>query len=431
MEESPKHSAPRRKRSSAFLKERERNRRHARYIAVFIALVVAFAAGFMVRNATGLMTELGFPVKELESTTDASKSKKSTYDAVSPRISEAEDLLSAYSLDSYDLESSTYAALEAMMKSTGDPYAAYYTPERYAAYTKDAANRGYAGIGVLFADYNGRAYVVDVFEGSEAEAKGVQQGDFVEAIDGDSGKTWTLTEVVNSLARGEGEAAVITWMRPISLDAEKGREFTTTLTCQVYQEPNVISELHGEVGYVKLRQITQSSARLVEGAVKSLLEQGATSFVLDLRDNPGGYLTQAVDVASLFLQSGVLVQIEGVEGTSTKTASGVTLTDAPVVVLTNGYTSAAAEVIAAALQDNQRAEVVGQTTMGKGSVQVMRELSFGGAIRYTAAYYRTPLGHDINGVGIVPDAMVAGGEDGESDTQFLVALDTARSLVSA
>ena len=99
------------------------------------------------------------------------------------------------------------------------------------------------------------------------------------------------------------------------------------------------------------------------------------------------------------------------------------------MVLTNDYTAAAAEVLVAALQDNQRAEVVGTTTMGKGSVQVVRELSFGGALRYTAAYYKTPLGHDINGVGVIPDRQVGTGSDTNSDPQKSVAMEAAVSLV--
>ena len=193
--------------------------------------------------------------------------------------------------------------------------------------------------------------------------------------------------------------------------------------------PNVTTELAGTVGYIKLKQITQNADDLVGKAVADLTAQGATSFVLDIRDNPGGYLTQAVDIANLFVKSGVIVEVQTLDGSSTKTASGPVATEAPLVVLVNGYTSAAAEVLAAALQDNKRAQVVGTQTLGKGSVQVVRELSFGGALRYTAAYYKSPLGHDINDVGVLPDKTVAAGGDAASDAQKRLALETAESLV--
>lgn len=113
--------------------------------------------------------------------------------------------------------------------------------------------RSYAGIGVVFADYNGRAYVSDVFEGSEAEAKGVQQGDFLTSIDSEDVSAWSMTEVVNALAKDEGATVSVTWMRPASLDAQTGEQFTTTLTCKVYEEANLTTALSDGVGVVKVR----------------------------------------------------------------------------------------------------------------------------------------------------------------------------------
>lgn len=427
MAEESKRAARRKKQVSVAARDRLRNRRVARVCIALIALVVAFAAGFAVRSQVSFVASLGFPVGEEAQATQGPASQKTVYDSITARIEEVEDLLAENSFDTYDLQASTDEMIDALLKSTGDPYAAYYDPERYANQIRETTDRSYAGVGVLFSDYNGRAYVTDVFEGSEAEAKNVRPGDYVVSIDGDSSHAWSMTEVVNAIAAKNGESVTITWVHPTNTETADGTEYTTTLVCQRYDEPNVETNLVDGVGYISLQQITQSSSELVQTAVEDLSAQGATSFVLDLRNNPGGYLTQAVDIASLFIQSGVLVQINGVDGVTTRTASGVTLTDAPMVVLVNEQTSAAAEVLAAALQDNQRAEVVGQTTKGKGSVQVTRELSFGGAVRYTAAYYLSPLGHDINGVGIVPDIEIAA-EELSSDVQLLVALDTARSL---
>lgn len=300
--------------------------------------------------------------------------------------------------------------------------------ERYAAYVKEATERSYTGIGVLFSEHDGRVYAADVFEGSEAESLGVAQGDFIEAIDGTSTEGWTSSEVINDLAREEGSQVVVSWMHPSSPDAQKGSSFTTTLTSHAFELPNVSTSLDDGVGYVRLRQISQNSSDLVKDAVSSLTAEGATAFVLDIRDNPGGYLTQAVDIACLFVQSGVIVEVETADGTTPKSATGTTITNAPLVVLANDYTSAAAEVLAAGLQGNQRATVVGQTTRGKGSVQVTRELTFGGGVRYTAAYYLTPLGASIDGVGVVPNVSLVSSDD--SDMQLEVAVDTARSLAA-
>ncbi len=415
--------------ATATLRERMRNRRIARVMVGFILIVAAFALGFFVRSQVAFVASLGFPVEEAVPTTQSKDALKSTYNSVSARVDEVETLLSDNSLEDVDLDEATIEMLTALMESTNDPYAAYFDPERYEAYIKEAAQRSYAGVGVLFSEANGRAYAIDVFGGSVAEAAGVQQGDIILAIDGDRSHDWSMGEVVNALARNDGDQVVITWMRPSTLDAEKGTEFTTTLETHAYEEVNVTATLNDGVGYVRLQQITQNAADLVRTAVNDLTAQGATAFVLDVRDDPGGYLTQAVDIASLFVQSGVLVQVETESGTSTKTASGETITTAPLVVLVNGYTTSAAEVLTAALQDNQRATVVGSPTRGKGSVQVTRELTFGGGVRYTAAYYLTPLGHEINGVGIIPDILVEAEEGSATDTQLMIALDTARSLV--
>lgn len=408
-------------------KARARNLRLLKVFSAIIVVCAAFAAGFLVRGESPLLDSLGFSSLVVDvDRNPGSTTSSDTYDSLGARVEEVEGILISDSLDSYDLGMATSNVLDAFSDTTQDPYLRYYDSSRYAALLQDSSGT-YAGVGVLFSEYNGRAYAVDVFEGSAAQVADVRQGDFVVAIDGDREHDWTTSEVVSALKRDEGESVVITWRRAETLDDEGGEEFTTTLVCSDYQAKNVETELSGNVGYIRLKQITQNSASLVKAAVSELESQGAASFVLDVRDNPGGYLTQSVDIASLFVKSGTLVKIQTREAEdSTKTATGAVATDKPLVVLVNGNTAAAAEVLVAALQDNQRATLVGQTTLGKGSVQVTRELSFGGALRYTAAYYKSPLGHDINGVGVTPDVTVALSEG--IDNQKELAIETAQSL---
>ena len=416
--------------ASATLRERMRNRRIARGLLLFIVVVLAFVGGFALRSQTDFVASLGFPVEGAGGAAASTATPpKTTYNSMTARLEEVEELLESNSLDDLDLGQATPAVLTALMKSLGDPYAAYFDADRYAKYVQEAAERPYTGIGVLFAEYDGRPYAADVFEGSEAEGMGVRNGDYIVAVDGVSSKDWTTSELINGLAREEGAQVVVTWMHPSSLDAQTGTEFTTTLTCHSYDVPNVTSELDDGVGFVRLRQVSQNAAELVQQVVQGLAVEGAAAYVLDLRGNPGGYLTQAVDIACLFVQSGVIVEVETVDGTTTKTATGATITNAPLVVLVDEYTSAAAEVLAAGLQANQRATVVGQTTRGKGSVQVTRELTFGGAVRYTAAYYLTPLGASIEGVGVAPNVSLHSSEG--VDLQREVAIDTARSLANS
>lgn len=407
---------------------RTRNVRLIKAFAVVIVVCAAFSVGFFVRGSVPLLESLGFSSFVVDTDRNpGSTVSGDTYNSIGARVAEVEGVIANESLDSFDLSMATTNLLDAFTETTKDPYLRYYDANRYSALLQDSAG-SYGGVGVLFSEYKGRAYAVDVFEGSVAQVADVRQGDFVVAIDGERNHDWTIGEVTAALNRDESENVVITWRRAESLDDEGGEEFTTTLACSDYTVKNVETELSGTVGYVRLKQITQNAASLVHDAVVDLESQGATSFVLDIRDNPGGYLTQAVDVASLFVESGTVVKIETKDvAESTKTATDNFVTGKPLVVLVNGNTAASAEVLAAALQDNQRATLVGSTTLGKGSVQVTRDLSFGGALRYTAAYYKSPLGHDIEGVGVTPDVAVGLAEGG--DNQKSLAIETAQSLV--
>ena len=410
---------------------RARNTKTIRILVSVIALFVALIVGFALRGNSALLDAVGFPQSMTgvaKDDADANSGTKDAYNSLSARISEVEDILATDSLDKYDLDVITGDVLTAFANSSGDPYVRYYSPARYQELL-NTQNEGYAGIGVLFSEYAGAAYVVDVFEGSPAQLEDIQVGDFVVSVDGDREQTWSRSEVASYLSQHEGQPVVITWRRPESLESGGGREFTTTLMSAEYNEPNVTSEYWEDdrVGYIRVKQFTQNSASMIEKALGELETQGAESLVLDLRDNPGGYLSQAVDTASLFMSSGTVVEVQTVDGNSTKAASGKTATDKPLVVVINKNTAAAAEVVAAALKESQRATLVGVATLGKGSVQVLHELSFGGAIRYTAAYYLTPQGHAIDKVGVTPTVMVDTGGDDDSQRQY--AIEVARSYV--
>ena len=412
-------------------REHRRNKRILRLLCFVVAIAVAFVAGFALRSQDQFLVSLGFSIPGVQKAgTQSADVKKSPYDSISARLSEVEDVLAKSDLNGYDLDEATKEVFKGFSNACDDKYFEYLDPSRYASFVKDSSDGAYNGVGVLFSDYNGHALVSDVFSGSAAEAAGVQQGDVLIGIDGDTSHDWSVTEAISGLSRNAGETVVVTWMRPSSVGAETGISYTTALTCSSYKEQNVTYSLDGTVGYIRVRQITQDTADNVSAALADLIDQGATSFVVDLRDNPGGYLTQAVDVANLFIKTGVIVEVQTSTGTSPKSASGKTVTDLPLVVLTNGYTSGAAEVLAAALQDNQRATIVGETTIGKGSVQVVHELSFGGAIRYTAGYYKSPLGHDIDGVGVIPDITISSSEGG-TDPQLVLAVETAQNKEKA
>jgi len=406
-------------------KQRQMRTRSIRLLGTILVLVLVFCAGFLLRGNTELMYNLGVisSVDERDVNPGATVSGN-TYDSISARVAEVQGIIENYSLNDYDLTTATTQLISAFINTTGDKYIRYYSPERYAALiAESSAQTTYSGIGVLFGEYNGSAYAVDVFEGSVAQYAGVQEGDFVAAINGDKSQSWSASEVAKIMSANEGQTLVITWRRPASREATGGTEFTTTLTCKKYEETNVSTEMEGTVGYINIKQISSNAASLISKAIAELEAQGAVALVLDLRDVPGGYFSQACDIADLFIKTGVICQIRTVDGVSNKNASAAIATERPLVVLVNGNTSGSAEVLASALQENNRATIVGEKTMGKGSVQIVRELSFGGALRYTAAYYLTSLGHDIDGVGVSPDYAMS-----DETTQKRIAVDTALSL---
>lgn len=404
------------------------NKRNASIVKVLGACIfvcVVFCAGFMVRGNTDLLNAMGFSSFDVDTETNPGLTVSGdTYDSLSARVAEMEGVLKKSSMDDYDLGQVTTKVLSSYAESTGDPFLKYYDETSYRAYLASTKNPE-AGIGVLFGENEGKCFASDVFEDSSAAAAGIETGDYVQSIDGVSKSSWSIPEVLDALSRSEGESVYVTWNRPSQKQGENGTTFSTTLTFSSSSQDNVTWSVRDGVCTIDVKQITSDSASMVQNALNDSTSKGAQAFVLDLRDVPGGYLTQAVDIASLFIQNGVVVQIETVSGTTSRSAAGDSVSNAPLVVITNGRTAGCAEVLAAALQESGRAEIVGEKTQGKGSIQAMQPLSFGGAIRYTAAYYLTPSGRQIDGNGITPNV-----ETSHVATQDSVAFDSARSQIS-
>lgn len=400
----------------------KRNANIIKIVAVCVAVIVVFVAGFLVRGNAELLTTLGFSNLTVKQEVNPGETVSgNTYDSLSARVAEVQGIIANESVDTYDLNTATTATLDAFIKTMNDPYARYFDASSYQTYLNSVTNPS-TGIGVLFGESDGTCYVVDVFEGSEAANMGVLPGDYVEAIDGEKKDQWSLPEVTNTLSRDEGDLVNITWRRPGTDQTGGGTTFNTSLRYADSPETNITYQVIDGVAYIEIKQLSSDCAEVLKKTISEAEGQGANAIVLDLRNIPGGYLTQAVDIASLFIQSGTVVQIKSGENTTTKSADGTDVTNVPVVVLVNDKTAGSAEVLAAALQDSSRATIVGVQTQGKGSVQVMQPLSFGGALRYTAATYLSPSGRSIDGVGVTPDVSITNAE-----RQASIAIEIAAS----
>jgi carboxyl-terminal processing protease len=291
--------------------------------------------------------------------------------------------------------------IRAILRELGDPYTDYLTPAEYAALRNRTA-RSYSGVGLSVAPSR-RGLLVTSTYGGPARQAGIRRGDLIVRIQGRSAGELSFEQ---SLSLITGEKGTL-----VRLSVKRPRQGTIhfALVRQEIDVPSVDSRLlqvrGSEVGYVRLLSFPGGSAGRLERATRKLVRQGAAGLIVDLRDNPGGLISQAVETVSLFLQKGVVCTTTGLhQDRRVFQASGdVRFPRLPLVVLVNPSSASAAEIVAAALQDHDRALVVGRRTFGKASVQSIRPLSNGGALKLTTATYLTPRGVDLAESGVRPD----------------------------
>jgi carboxyl-terminal processing protease len=324
---------------------------------------------------------------------------------VGARVEEVGATLDADALYGYtqnELDEASAAAIRSLLEASPDTHTSYYTPEEYAAYQRESEGE-YAGIGVVLTLYDNRATVLQVYHGSPAADAEVAPGDAIVAIDGVR-KDWEPTSASEAIHRAANETVEIVWERD-------GQERTTILALATVSVPTVVShriEQEGQnVGYIYLRRFNTEAADEIRAAIEQLELEGVDAYILDLRDNPGGFVDEAVELTSLFVREGEVVRVAQRDATRIYQVTGEVATEKPLAVLVNSASASASELSAAALQDHGRATIVGETTFGKGTVQNLHLLSFGGAVRYTIAHYLSPEGRTIEGVGVVPDVPVA------------------------
>lgn len=353
-----------------------------------------------------------------------------TNDVVAERVEEVHDLLNSDALEPPTETSATAGAIQGLLESGGDRYGVFFDEKHYEYFNQDMAGE-FGGIGVLLGEKDGTAYVVEVYDDTPAKKGGIKAGDVFVAIDGVSRDKWTSDEVVKRVRGKEGTDVKLTMLRP-GEDDNPHDTFKVTLTRDLIQFPNVEGRIErGDVGYIRLGQFNGQATEEVAEQIEKLGKKGAKSFVLDLRDNPGGALDQAVSLSSLFIPEGVVVRVDERNRPEVEYRTNrEKITDAPVVVLINANSASASEIVGGALQDYGRAKLVGETSFGKGSVQTIKELSFGGAIKFTTAHYLTPKKRVIDGKGLTPDIEVkmdaAKQADPATDTQLKRAVDEAK-----
>lgn len=294
------------------------------------------------------------------------------------------------------------AALRGMVAGIGDDYAQYYTAEQYAEHL--SSNSGeYTGIGIVIGAPDAEGCVIQrVYEDSPMEAAGAQSGDRILTVNGTAVTGLSLDEVL-LLFHTDGTPDELTLSRD-------GEAFAVTVEQDTINVPYATWELlDGKIGYLRITGFYGHVAQEAADAVQAFTEQGASALIVDLRDNPGGGLTEVLDVADLFLEKGdLIVSIKSrTEQTAVYRAEEDAACTLPLVLLVNGNSASASELLAGALQDHGVATVIGTQTFGKGIVQTYFKLAAnGGWVKLTTDAYYTPNDVCIHGVGITPDLVV-------------------------
>ncbi len=304
------------------------------------------------------------------------------------------DLVQSRFVDSVDAAMLYEKAARGLVTQLQDPYSELFSPKQLSQFNTNTAGR-YGGLGMQIEEHVGvGVYISKVFPNTPAERAGVREGDMIVAIDTASTRGWSSARISDSLKGQPGTKVSVSFARASVPEPIKSN-FTRAII-HVPAVPYAIS--FDKIGYIPLQSFNEASTRDIAAAVRDLTAKGNRGIILDLRGNPGGFLDQALSISNLFLKEGT--EIASVRGRSNETQTYQArekpiAPDVPLVILTDQYTASAAEIVAGALQDHDRALILGTTSFGKGLVQTVFNLDGGYALKMTTGKWFTPSGRSI------------------------------------
>ena len=318
-----------------------------------------------------------------------------------------------------------YAIIGGSLETLDDTYTRYIRPD-VAARLREDMGGSVEGIGAFVRENDdGLVEIVRPIAGQPAEKAGLRAGDLIIAVDGEDVIGMSLDEILPLVRGPRGTEVVLTIYRPKSAE-----ELEVAITRVRFEVPIIEAKMvSDDIGYIHLREFNANASERTQEALDELVAQGAVSIIFDLRDNPGGFLDQSVEVADLFLPQGVVLYERNNQGLNRDfmAETGDMGEAFPLVVLVNPGSASASEIVAGAIRDNGRGILIGETTFGKGSVQQLHELSDGSELRVTIARWYTPANISISEEGITPDIEVPSPDEftlgGEGDTQLERALE--------
>ena len=316
-------------------------------------------------------------------------------------------------VDNYygDLDKNTIidGAVEGMISSVGDTFTTYTNTGDTETFD-ETIKGSYEGIGCSVATYNdGKIVVIEIFEDSPADTSGLKVGDIITKMDGESLEGKTGTDVSNYIKNSGKNKVVLTVVRD---NEEKEVTINLSKVDIPYVSGEVIEKNSKKVGYIKISLFANNSYKQFKSKLEKLEKENIDSLIIDVRDNSGGYLTSVTDICNLFLEKGkVIYQLQDENGTVKKKDTTKEKRNYEVVVLINGGSASASEILASAIKESYKGIVVGQNSYGKGTVQQTKKLLDGSMIKYTTQKWLTPDGNFINEIGVKPTNEVILSED--------------------
>lgn len=323
-------------------------------------------------------------------------------DRPNSKLEQVEALITERFIGEADQTHMEDAAAAAMVDSLGDRWSYYIPADEYAAYMEQM-NNAYVGIGVTITvlEDNGGFEIMEVTPGSSAEEAGLQVGDVIVAIEGQSTAGMTTAEGRDLVRGDEGTTVKLTLDRAgerIEQDVERRKVMVPVATWQL---------LDGGIGLITIENFDARCAKETIAAIEAVMAEGADKLIFDVRNNPGGYASELVDLLDYLLPEGPLFRTVDYTGRESVDSSDAKCLDVPMVVLVNGDSYSAAEFFAVALKEYDAAVVVGEQTVGKGYFQQTYQMNDGSAVGLSVGEYFTPRGNNLAGVGITPDMIVS------------------------
>ena len=382
-------------------------------LMIITALITALITTIVIyRNISGITS-----IESIASSAD--------YDGLELTLARIRTILEEEYIGTIDDEAMLESAIKGYIEGLGDEYAAYYTAEEMEEQL-ETTNGNYVGIGIyMIINYEeGTITVVEPIEGSPAEEVGLKEGDIITKVDGEEVTVDNVSTMTDKIKGEEGTT--------VELEIQRDDEtFTVVIERQTVTVSHIDSQmLEDNIGYISITDFEGGTADEFYENYEELVSQGAESLVIDIRNNTGGLVDEAIAILEMLCNKGdTLLITENKSGEEEITISEEEQTiSMPVVLLVNEYSASASEIVAGALKDNNRADIVGITTYGKGVIQTLMQLSDGSGLKITTEEYYTPNHNEINKVGIEPDCEVELPEDieellGDDDTQLQKAIE--------